>query len=73
MSYKYIKTPQGNALVKIRYRYKNKMEVNSTFKDSAGHKYNQMFDGSIRRVDAKSWHGKSERRKIIRQRRLSKV
>ena len=38
-------------------------------KDSAGHQYEVMGSGAIRRTWVKPWRGKSERRKVIRQRR----
>lgn len=42
-------------------------------KDSAGNQYEVMGSGMIRRAWVKPWKGKSERRKVIRQRRQARA
>lgn len=57
-------------LMRVRFSAAHNHTISEKFKDVAGKIYARMVDGSVRRFDPlKPWHGKSERRAVLKQRR----
>lgn len=55
------------------YKFADKTTPIRTHTDRAGKVYHEMRDGSIRRHSPlKPWHGKSERRQVIKARRADR-
>ena len=70
-TYTYVKTPSGKSLVKHRHTAADKTTISEKIKDRAGKIYAKMLDGSIHRLNPlKPWRGKSERRQVIKERRM---
>jgi len=67
-------TPEDKALIRVRHTNADKTTISEKIKDRVGKLYAKMLDGSIRRLDPlKPWHGKSERRQVLKQRRLDRA
>lgn len=47
--------------------------VKNRVRDAAGNIYHLMMNGSLRRTWAKPWHGKSQRRRVLANRRADRA
>ena len=71
MKYRYQNTPQGKVVIKHRFTGDDAATLVRKSKSADGHTvYGEMATGMrIRLSPIRPWHGKSERRTVIRNRR----
>ena len=56
-----------------KHDYFDRTTVSGKRTDRSGKQYSVMLDGSIHRDEPKEWNSKSERRQVLKARRLAKA